>query len=138
VRSKQPVRHHDKPVVHKQHEWFSQSHFEVKNATGIVADRNGYLPGPPATPGATDANPVTGTILFENPALDDWRVKAGGATIDKGGLVPVSRDFRGMPRPQAPGSSSPSLSVPNCLPPGLVLLRGLWSRRALHSGLSVP
>ena len=83
--------------------WFSQSHFEVISATGIVADRNGYLPGPPVTPGATDANPVTGTILFENPALDDWRVKAGGATIDKGGLVPVARDFRGMPRPQGSG-----------------------------------
>jgi hypothetical protein len=47
--------------------------------------------------------PVTGTILFENAALDDWRVKAGGATIDRGGLVPVARDFRGMSRPQGSG-----------------------------------
>jgi hypothetical protein len=80
--------------------WYSASHLEVVNATGVTVSGNGYSPAPVATPGAADPAPVSGTATYLDPATLDLRPATGSFPVDRGAPLPVARDFRGMARPQ--------------------------------------
>lgn len=81
---------------------FPDAHAQIgPAATNVSLSHNGYFPGPPVVIGATDPNPVTGSVAFANPATFDFRVLAGGSPIDAGvPLADSARDYLGTPRPQ--------------------------------------
>lgn len=80
--------------------WYAPAHVEKgARATGVTLTNNFYAPGPALLIGATDASGAVGLPGFVNAATGNYRLAAGSAAIDKGGLLPsVATDFDGTPR----------------------------------------
>lgn len=83
-------------------QWYMPSHIQsVAPAHAVNINNNSYHGTPTTIIGDSDANAVTGTVQFLNPAALNFRVLAGSSMIDKGvTLTAVRRDFDGQVRPK--------------------------------------
>lgn len=95
--------------------WYPVAHAQVTAlAVAVTVQNNGYAPGAPIVEGATDPRPVTGNVVFANPATLDFRVAAGSGSIDRGEpLADVPVDYAGVLRPSGPAFDLGAFEAPS-------------------------
>lgn len=98
--------------------WYAVAHVQVDPAArSVTARTNGYFPGAPALIGISDPAAIGGSVAFVAPTQLDYRVQAGGSSIDRGeSLADVPTDYLGVRRPNGPAFDVGAFEVPGAAP----------------------
>lgn len=109
--------------------WFPLAHIQAGTlVSGLTLDHNSYHGNPLIILDGSDANPITGSVNFIDPAGLNFRLDLGSSQIDRGADLAsdVPRDFDGQARPQGQAydtgafeyvSAGTSPPTPPILPP---------------------